>query len=163
MRKLTFPGLLALGAAALWGCADGLEPIPFQGVSGTLAYISAPDSATTDWVRLAVYRELPETDTDLLDFEAFSDDLPIGDAPAPYWVPLEAGDYAWLVVVWKERGNENPLTALRAAGWYTAGAGPFELPVGFMVLAEGETGETDVSADFDNMLTIDEVLAFLSP
>ena len=78
-------------------------------------------------------------------------------------VALEPGDYAWLVVVWKEAGNENLLTALRAAGWYSGGGGAFDLPNPFSVAADSETAETDLVADFDNMLTIQELLDLLNP
>ena len=66
---------MALAAALSGGCADGLEPVPFQGVSGRVAYQSQPPAATTDWVRLAVYVDLPETELDLLNFVTFSDTL----------------------------------------------------------------------------------------
>jgi hypothetical protein len=164
VRKLTFPLLVALGTASFGACADGLGPVPFQGVSGAVTYLSAPDAESTDWVRLAVYRELPEEQADLiLGLVTFSDPLRTGESPAPYAVALEPDEYAWLVVAWKEKGNENLLTALRAAGWYTAGGGPFDTPVSFTVAAESETDGTDLSADFDNMLTIQEVLDLLRP
>lgn len=167
VRKPTFAALLAicaaLAVALCGGCADGLEPVPFQGVSGQVAYQSQPPAATTDWVRLAVYVELPQTELDLLNFVTFSDTLVTAGEGAPYVAALEPGDYAFLVVVWKEAGNENLLTALRAAGWYTGGGGPFEMPVPFTVVAETETADTDVSADFANMMTIQEVLDYLNP
>ncbi len=167
MRKPTFSALLALSgaltAALAGGCADGLEPVPFQGVSGQVAYLSAPPGLTTDWVRLAVYVELPQTEWDLLDFVTFSDTLRSAGTGSPYVVPLEPGDYAFLVVVWKEAGNENLLTALRAAGWYSGGGGPFEMPAPFSVTAESETADADLAADFDNMLTIQEVLDYINP
>jgi hypothetical protein len=153
----------ALAAALAGGCADGLEPVPFQGVSGRVAYQSEPPAATTDWVRLAVYFELPQTEFDLLDFVTFSDTLLTAGEGAPYVVALESGDYAFLVVVWKEAGNDNLLTALRAAGWYSAGGGPFDMPAPFAVAAESETAETDLAADFANMLTIQEVLDLINP
>jgi hypothetical protein len=156
--------VLALAATALLaGCGDGLQPLPFQGVSGEVAYQSAPPFWNTDWVRLAVYETLPQDELDLLDFVTFSDTLPTAALSASYAVALEPGDYAFLVVVWKEAGNENLLTALRAAGWYSAGGGPFEMPAPFTVAAESETAEADLAADFDNMLTIQEVLDYLNP
>ncbi len=161
VRNLTFRSAAALGAALLAACADGLEPVPFQGVSGTVTYLSEPEGATTDWVRLAVYRELPETELDLLNFVAFSDTLATGESGAAYAIALEPDEYAWLVVVWKERGNESLLTALRAAGWYSMGGGPFEMPIGYTVAADSETAGLDLTADFANMLTIEEVLDIL--
>jgi hypothetical protein len=162
VRKPTFRAFVALAAALSGGCADGLEPVPFQGVSGRVAYQSQPPAATTDWVRLAVYVDLPETELDLLNFVTFSDTLRTAGDGSPYVAALEPGDFAFLVVVWKEAGNENLLTALRAAGWYSGG-GPFEMPAPFAVAAETETGDTDLAADFDNMMTIQEVLDFLNP
>ncbi|MGD2217709.1 MAG: hypothetical protein PVJ64_13220 [Gemmatimonadales bacterium] len=167
MRKPTFPAFLALSAALaaapLAACSDGLEPVPFQGVSGRVDYQSAPPAARTDWVRLAVYLELPQDQLDLLDFVTFSDTLPTAGDGSPYAVALEPGDYAFLVVVWKEAGNDNLLTALRAAGWHSAGGGPFEMPVPIAVTADSETADVDLAADFANMLTIQEVLDLLNP
>ncbi|UCC84350.1 MAG: hypothetical protein JSW46_05310 [Gemmatimonadota bacterium] len=167
MRKPNYTALMAfsaaLAAALAGGCADGLEPVPFQGVSGRVAYQSEPPAGTTDWVRLAVYVELPQTEFDLLDFVTFSDTLLSAGEGSPYAVALEPGEYAFLVVVWKEAGNDNLLTALRAAGWYSGGGGPFDMPAPFAVAAESETADTDLSADFDTMLTIQEVLALLNP
>jgi hypothetical protein len=163
VRKPTFPLIVALAAALSGGCADGLQPVPFQGVSGRVAYQSAPPAGTTDWVRLAVYVELPQTELDLLNFVTFSDTLRSAGEGSPYAIALEPGEYAFLVVVWKEAGDENLLTALRAAGWYSGGGDPFEMPAPFSVTAETETADTNLSADFDNMMTIQEVLDYLNP
>lgn len=152
--RLSFLLALALCAA----CGDGVEPVAFQGVSGIVTYWTEPDSAGTDWIRLAVYRELPQTELELLGFLAFSDTLPRAGPTAPYVVALEPEQYDWLVVVWKERGNENLLEALRAAGWYSAGGGAFGPPASFWVAADSETAGINVIADFENMLTIAEVL-----
>jgi hypothetical protein len=177
VRKPTFPSrrapaapaaapaalAAALAAALLAGCADGLEPVYFQWVTGQVAYLSEPPAGTTDWVRLAVYESLPQEELDLLDFVTFSDTLPTAGEGAPYAIALDPGEYAFLVVVWKEAGNENLLTALRAAGWYSGGGGPFEMPASFSVTAESETADIDLAADFDNMMTIQEVLDYINP
>jgi len=161
VRNLTFQISSLVSLALLAACADGLEPVPFQGVSGIITYWTEPDSASTDWIRLAAYPELPQTELDLLGFLAYSDTLPRQGPTAPYVVPLEPERYAWLVVVWKERGNENLLEALRAAGWYSADAVAFGAPAAFLVAADSETTGIDVIADFENMLTIAEVLEAL--
>jgi len=158
VRKPTFLMLAALAMALAVACEDGLQPVPFQGVSGAVTYISDPDPDSTDWVRLAVYRELPQTEVGLLGFVAFSDTLRTEGPGNLYAVGLDPGTYEFLVVVWKERGNENLLTALRAAGWYTAGGGAFDPPASYTVEPDSETVEINVIADFANMLTIGEVL-----
>ena len=158
-RNLQFSLLLALALCA--ACADPLDPIPFQGVSGILTYLSDPDSASTDWIRVLAYRDLPQGELDLLAFEPPSDTLPRQGLSAPYVVALEPEEYAWLVVVWKERGNDNLLEALRAAGWYTASGDAFSAPASFRVAADSESAGINVIADFENMLTIAEVLEVL--
>ncbi len=161
VKKLTFWFLIPMWLAAALACADGLAPVPFQGISGTVTYLSEPDSVTTDWVRLAVYEELPETELDLLNILAFTDTLALVGPAAPYVLALAEGEYAWLVVVWKEKGNEALPGSLRAAGWYTAGGGPFDTPVSFLVQPDSETAAINVIADFENMLTVQEVLELL--
>ncbi len=158
MIRLALPllaGLLALSV----GCSDGLEPVAFQGVSGTVRFSGArPDS--TDWVRLAVYREVPASTLELFGFAAFSDSLPLSGDSAAYVLALEPGTYRWLPAVWKRRDAPLSAEALRVVGWYT-GAGPFDAPLAFRVDSGGETAGVDIVADFANLLTADEALEAL--
>jgi hypothetical protein len=158
-RNLQVSFLLALALCA--ACAHALDPVPFQGVGGTVVYLSEPEGASTDWVRVLAYRDLPQSELELLGFEPPSDTLPRQGLSTPFVVALEPGEYAWLVVVWKERGNDNLLEALRAAGWYTASGDAFSAPASFRVEPDSETAGINVIADFANMLTIAEVLEVL--
>ncbi len=160
MRKPSIWLIPALGLATILACSDGLEPVPFQGASGTVTFIGeAPDS--TEWVRLAVYRELPQTPLDLLDFVAFSDTLSLSLPAAPYVLALDTGTYEWLPVIWKAKDTPLIPSALRVIGWYTAGGAPFDAPESFDVTANQETPEVNVIGDFRTMLTVDEVLALM--
>ncbi len=151
--------LLGLPFALLLACSDGLEPVPFQGVSGTVTFLgAAPDS--TDWVRLAVYREVPGSTLDLFGFVAFSDSLSLGDAATDYVLALEPGEYSWLPAIWKRRDAPLAPEALRVMGWYS-GAEPFDAPLSFTVEPERETAGIDIVADFETLLTVEQTLEAL--
>ena len=156
MRTIALQPLLATGLAILLGCSDGLEPVPFQGISGTVTYVgTVPDS--TDWVRLAVYKRLPETLFDFLSFVAISDTLFLGDSTVPYSIALEPGPYRWLPAVWKKAGEPLSLTSLRIAGWHT-GTNVDGRPMPFVVNPDSATTGIDVTVDFNNMLTPEEAI-----
>lgn len=158
MQRL-FRALVLSSAAALLSCSDGLQPIPFQGVSGRVVYRgSAP--ASTEWVRIGVFEQIPSS---ILEFQAFagiSDSVPTEGQTADYAVPLDPGIYRWLLVVWKEKDVGIP-DGLRVLGWYTAGDDPFGEAQIFEVGSDEETAEIDPIADFDGRLTLEEALEAL--
>ena len=156
MNKIAFQPLVPLGLAILLGCADGLEPVPFQGVSGTVTYIGEPPDST-DWVRLAVYESLPKDVVDLLGFVAVSDTLFLGASEVPYSIALDPGAYLWLPAVWKKAGLPISPTSLKVGGWYTGGETSGR-PFPFVVEAEGETANINLTVDFDNLLTPQEAI-----
>jgi hypothetical protein len=151
--------LPALCLALLAACADGLEPVPFQGVSGSVAFSGAlPDS--TEWVRVGAYRDLPETDLDLLGFAGISEPLALARDSAGYVVGLESGVFEWIPVVWKQEGVALP-NGLRVLGWYTDGGGAIDPAELVLVTADEENGGINLIADFENALTIEEALEIL--
>jgi len=145
---------LALGPSA---CDEGLAPVPFQGISGAVTYSgSVPDS--TDWVRVAAFDDLPQTEIDLLNFAAISNELfPLEDS-TQYVVDLDTGVYQWLPVVWKKADTPLSPDALRVLGWYTNGNAPFDTPRPVSIESGQEAGNTDIIADYDNAMTIAEAL-----
>jgi hypothetical protein len=160
VKKHLFPLLTVIGVAALGGCPSGIEPVPFQGIGGTISFVGdVPDN--TDWVRLIVYRSTPQDSADFLGFVAFTDTLPLARTNTPYLLGLEAEEYGWLPLVWKEKDADLSAGSLRVLGWYTAGGGPFDPPASVTVESGKETDEVDLVGDFDNMLTPEEVLELL--
>lgn len=147
-----------LGAFAL-ACVDGLQPVPFQGIAGGVDYRgTVPDS--TEWVRLGVFEQVPETVIDFLTFSAISDPLPLDADSVPYLLGLETGLYRWLPIVWKEAGVPIP-DGLRVLGWYTVGDDPIGNPAPFLVAPDAATEGIDLTADFSNPLTLEEALEAL--
>lgn len=138
------------------GCDEGLEPVPFQGISGTLTFRGAvPDS--TDWVRLVVYRDLPTSLLDFFNFVAFSDPLPLGVPSREYSLALPQGTYAWLLAVWKKSGASFDSTTLREAGTYYGDRGPSEGPAPFVVEESEETRDLDLVVDYGRMRSVTEL------
>jgi hypothetical protein len=157
--KLTFSTLLALVLALLVACDEGLEPVPFQGISGAVTFVgTTPDS--TDWVRVGAYIDLPETELDLLGFAGLTEPLILEGDSAGYATSLDPGLFQWVPVIWKQAGVPVP-AGLRVLGWYTEGGGPFDTPGSVEVVADEETGEIEIVADFENALTIAEALEAL--
>ena len=157
MRKHLFRLRLAIGLALLLACSDGIEPVPFQGISGQVTFLGeVPDS--TEWVRLVIYRTLPEDSLQLLNFAAFSDTFPLARPSSPYLMQLQAGDYAWLPIVWKKRDVPLGAAALRVMGWYSVSGAPFDSVQAVTVESEAETGEINLIGDFRTMLTPQEAL-----
>ncbi|NIR44616.1 MAG: hypothetical protein GWN99_09955 [Gemmatimonadetes bacterium] len=156
MRKHLFRAAALVGLVGL-ACSDGLEPVPFQGISGTVSFVGeVPDS--TDWVRLVAYRDLPQQPLDLLGFAAFSDTLPLGVQNPEFILGLDAARYAWLPIVWKRQDAPLSPEALRVIGWYTGGSGPFDPPQPIEVETNAETGDLTVTGDFGQLLTAEEAL-----
>ncbi len=157
VKKHLFRLLMFTATAAALACSDGLEPVPFQGISGQVTFLGEiPDS--TDWVRLVIYRTLPEDSLDLLNFVAFTDTLPLAGLAPPYIMGLGTGDYAWLPVIWKKKDLPLSVESLRVIGWYTAGAAPFDTPVAVTVLEQEETDGINIIGDFGTLLTAAEAL-----
>lgn len=121
---------------------------------------SGANPESTDWVRLAVYREVPGSTLDLFSFAAFSDTLRLGGDSTAFVLALEPGTYRWLPAIWKRRDAPLSVDALRVMGWHS-GSGPFDPPLSFQVVAGGETGDIDIEADFGNLLTVGEALEAL--
>ena len=156
MKKVTLllvPALLL----SLSACDEGLQPVPFQGVSGGVTYSgTVPDS--TDWVRVAAFVELPQSEIDLLNFAAISNELvPLEDSTR-YVVDLASGRYRWLPVVWKKADTPLSPDALLILGWYSGGSGPFDAPQPVSIEADSETGNINLIADYQNALTLAEAL-----
>ncbi|HSG81375.1 MAG TPA: hypothetical protein VLC48_03920 [Gemmatimonadota bacterium] len=157
MKKHLFQPLPALGLALCLACSDGIEPVPFQGISGQVTFLGeVPDS--TEWVRLVIYRTLPRDSLQLLSFVAFSDTFPLDQPSTPYFMELQAGEYAWLPLVWKKKDAPLAPEALRVMGWYSAGGAPFDSVRLVTVETESETAEINLIGDFRTMLTPAEAL-----
>lgn len=166
MRKsvITTPLRLALALGALpavLACQEGLEPVPFQGVSGTVRFLGQPPDST-EWVRLAVYRAIPSSTAGLIGFVAFSDTLSLADDSIHYVLPLDPGTYAWIPVVWKRAGVPLAVTSLRVMGWHSGAETPFAPPRAFIIAADRETAGIDIMADFATLLSAEEALARVS-
>jgi hypothetical protein len=145
--------------ALLLACVDGLQPVPFQGIAGGVLYRGTmPDS--TEWVRLGVFEQVPETVVDFLTFSAISDPLPLDADSVSYVLGLEVGLYRWLPVVWKQAGVPIP-DGLRILGWYNATDAPVGDPAPFLIDEESVTESIDLIADYDNPLTLEEALEAL--
>jgi len=145
---------LALGISA---CDEGLAPVPFQGVSGGVVY-SGSVLDSTEWVRVAAFVDLPQSEIDLLSFAAISNELiPLEDS-AHYVVDLNTGLYRWLPVVWKRADTPLSPDALRILGWYTGGSGPFEAPQPVSIETDKETGDIELIADYESAMTVEEAL-----
>jgi len=157
MRIIRF--LLPPLAALLLACVDGLQPVPFPGIAGGIVYRgTAPDS--TEWIRLGVFEQVPETVIEFLTFSAISDPLPIDADSIPYVLGLETGLYRWLPVVWKQAGSPIP-DGLRILGWYNATDGPIGDPAPFLIDEESATEGINLIADYENPFTLEEALQAL--
>lgn len=157
MKKLTFYIVIALLPSLISACEAGLEPVPFQGISGDVAFVGElPDS--TDWVRVAAFVDLPRTEIELLNFAAISNELILLGDSTKYVLDLDTDLYHWLPVVWKRSDALLTPDALRILGWYTAGGDPFDSPRLFGVESDKETTGINLIADFENAMTVEEAL-----
>src|SRR6266508_1464393 len=101
---------LATVLAAVLACDAGLEPEPIcagglVGLCGTVRFRGTiPDS--TDNVVVVAYATFPTTCNDLIfNRQPFlPPSVPYTDSIAPYGLELPAGQYAWVVAVWKKLG-----------------------------------------------------------
>ncbi len=152
LRLVPSLGLLLLA------CSDALEPVPFQGISGTVTFVGQPPP-NTEWVRVAVYETVPQNELEFLDLVAFSDTVRLTGDSARYVVSLNPGLYAWVAAFWKP--EDQPLTALLVAGWFTRAGGAFGAPAAALVEADAESGDIDIIVDFDNLLDVGETLELL--
>ncbi|MGD8867918.1 MAG: hypothetical protein PVI01_09810 [Gemmatimonadales bacterium] len=150
---------LALLAALLLACTDGLQPVPFQGIAGGILYRGTPPDST-EWVRLGVFSQVPVTTVDFLAFSAVSDPLPLEPDSVSYLLGLETGLYRWLPVVWKQADVPIP-DGLRILGWYTASDQPIGDPAQFLIQEDAAIEGIDLIADFDRPLTLEEALEAL--
>lgn len=153
---------LAAVAVVAVACDSGLEPSPFVGISGVVTLEgTAPDS--TEWVRLIVLRERPDSAEDFLDVSrllanlaAFTDPLPLDVPEYPFHVELAPGEYAWLLAVWKKLGDLDS-TTLREAGTYYGEKAPSEGPDTITVTAGEETAGLDFVANLDSLRSIHDL------
>jgi hypothetical protein len=119
---------ILLLVAVVAACGSGLEPEPvcapaLVGVCGRLRFRGTiPDS--TDNIFIAAYLTFPQTCTDLIlnRRPVYPRSVPYAGASAAYGVPLDPGDYHWVLAVWKKRGqltlSAADTTLLRVAGYY---------------------------------------------
>ncbi len=119
---------MLLLVAVVMACGRGLEPEPvcaptLVGVCGRLQFRGTiPDS--TDNIFMAAYLTFPQTCSDLIlnRRPVFPGSVPYTGASAAYGVPLDPGDYHWVLAVWKKRGQLTLSAAdtalLRVAGYY---------------------------------------------
>ncbi len=99
--------IFALLLPLLCGCESGIEPVPFQGVSGTVEFQGqVPDS--TEWVRLGAFRQKPTTAIELLSFEAITDALLLFEDSTRYALGLDTGLFEWLPVIAKRENTPVP-------------------------------------------------------
>lgn len=149
----------ALLATLMLACTDGLEPVPFQGISGEIVYRGEQPNAT-EWVRLGVFQEVPTTVLDFLNFSAISDPLSLDPDSASYLLGLPTGLYRWLPIVWKQENVPVP-DGLRILGWYTGTGAPIGDPARFLVQEDTANEGIDLIADFNRRLTLEEALEAL--
>jgi hypothetical protein len=153
--------VLVLGAAVT--CDGGLQPVlesgacpsGFTGACGTVTFRGAvPES--TDVVYVVAYQQFPQSSGDLLFFlptppPALSLPAGPGDTTAAYQLPLPAGQYEWILAVWKKQGQltlTNADTLLREAGFYRDPANP-SLPGVLDIVTHRDS--IDFVVDFGNM------------
>ncbi|MDZ7288990.1 MAG: hypothetical protein ONB44_01270 [candidate division KSB1 bacterium] len=130
-------------------CTDhGLEPV-YEGISGKITFIGTwPDS--TEWVRLAVFKEMPATVFDIpLKPPVFSDTLPRFVTSTNYRLTLSAGHYDWVVLAWKPKKKiaTSDFSGLDTLGMY-ADAGNPKSPRGIDVPPKRLLTGIDIVADF---------------
>jgi hypothetical protein len=151
---------LLLLVAVVTACGGGLEPEPIcapslVGLCGTVRFRGTiPDS--TDNVFIAAYLTFPQTCNELIvnrkPFIPAS--VPYTGPAAVYSVPLDPGDYHWVLAVWKKQGTLTLSAAdtalLRVAGYYrnpadTTQPGVVTVPTG------ARADSINFVADFDNL------------
>ena len=165
-RRVAARAAVALAAAAggAVACDSGLEPLPFVGIGGVVTLEgTAPDS--TDWVRLIVLREMPDSAEQFLEISqllanlaAFTDPLPLDAPEYPFHVQLAPGEYAWLLAVWKKVGPLDS-TTLREAGTYYGDNDPSAGPEAFTVAPGEETAGLDFVANLDSLRSIHDLFS----
>jgi len=147
------------------GCDGGLQPATTPtscpaGICGVVQFRGVlPDS--TDYVRVVVYRTIPDSLGQVIAFAGFSDPLPQGPDSARYScciTPLAPGAYAWVLVVWKKLGvldvNSAP-ALLRAAGSYLDPADTTRFGT-VIVPGGGGAGNVNIVADFGRLQSISD-------
>ena len=155
MKRLT-PFFLYLVLVVV-SCYQGhglSPPGEISGIQGHITYVGTwPDS--TNEVRLAVLKEYPigMTDPDsLLTFvmeklAGLSDPLPLFVTEYDYEITVDAGEYAWVLVVWLP---EN-LFDLKELGAYYENLENMEVPTPVTVPPNVMIQGIDIIADFDNL------------
>ncbi len=169
---MRFSAAAAVLALCALGCDAGLKPEVSStycpaGICGVVHFVGAvPDS--TDWVRIVVYRAVPDSLSQLVSFAGFSDALPLGTDSAIYRcciTPLVPGAYAWVLVVWKHLGVltvTSAPTLLREAGSYYDPADSTKLGT-VTVPAAGGAGGINMVADYGTMKSISDFFPPAAP
>ena len=99
MRAFT----LGLFVAAVCGCDHGLDPVPAgpTGIAGRITFEGDWPAEVAE-VAVVVYPEQPQTVSDFGSLAGWDTDVPLGASSYPYSIELQgAGDYGWIVVVWR--------------------------------------------------------------
>jgi len=150
----------ALGVVVGLACDGGLQPEPIcapelVGVCGTVRFRgTVPDS--TDNVFMAAYATLPQTCTELIQTRQpfLPPAIPYTDSIAAYSVELPAGDYEWVLAVWKKEGTLTLTPAdtalLRVAGYYRDAADSTQRGV-VTVPGGGSAGDVNFRVEFDSL------------
>jgi len=102
----------------------------------------------TEFVRVAAFETIPQTQQDYFKVKGFTDPLPFGASEALYHLTLPPGTYRWIIVVWKAKGTS--LLQMKHIGTYLdpedpSRPGSVEVPPGGVV-----TG-VDIVASFDSL------------
>lgn len=154
-------GLLTTILALIPACDEvdrGLAP-PSQGITGRITYQGAwPD--TTEWVRIAVFKELPATVLDIpLNPPLFSDTLPRFVSSYEYQLDVPPGTYEWVVLAWKpvKRFSANQFSGLDTLGMYAV-PGSLDQPRSITVPDEGQLPGIDIEADFTRLIPVSPIL-----
>jgi len=140
-------------------CDDhGLEP-PSQGISGRITYNGTwPD--TTEWVRVAVFKNLPATVLDIpLNPPLFSDTLPRFVSSYDYQLDVPPGTYAWVVLAWKpfKKFAANQFSGLDTLGMYAL-PGTLDQPRAVTVPNEGQVTGINIEANFARLVPESPIL-----
>ncbi len=104
--------------------------------------------ANTEFVRVAAFETVPQTQQDYFKVKGFTDPLPFGADEVAYHLSLPPGTYRWIIVVWKAKGTS--LLQMKHIGTYLdpqdpSRPGTVEVPPGGVV-----TG-VDIVASFDSL------------
>ena len=104
----------------------------------------------TEFVRVAAFDIIPQTQQDYYKVKGFTDPLPFGAAEAFYHLNLPPGTYRWIIVVWKAKGTS--LFQMKHIGTYLDPQDPSR-PGEVQVPPGGVVTGIDIVASFDSLGT----------